>query len=70
MPLPTACFSYRADEKAYVTPTVSAKSTTTGTSGKKGSAATVNPFVGWTFVVSLVGAFSIYEVVFSLLGMR
>lgn len=64
MPLPTACFSYRADEKAYVTPTVS------GTSGKKGSAATVNPFVGWTFVVSLVGAFSIYEVVFSLLGMR
>lgn len=69
MPLPTACFSYRADEKAYVTPTVSAKSTT-GTSGKKGSAATVNPFVGWIFVVSLVGAFSIYEVVFSLLGMR
>ena len=67
MPLPTACYSYRADEKAYVTPTVSARSTT-GVSGKKGSAATVNPFVGWTFVVCLVGAFSIYEGVFPCLG--
>lgn len=27
-PLPTACFSYRADEKAYGAPTVSARSTT------------------------------------------
>lgn len=60
MPLPTACFSYRADKKSYGAPTVSARSTSvkaTGTnaaaesSSKKGSAAAVNPFVGWRFVV-------------------